>query len=466
MILIPVLAVALTVIVSAPLVCAPGAVHAAPEDALPRKGHAGIRVAPVPEDVRKAAGLAKGGGVLIAAVIPGSPAEAAGIRSDDILLTLDGRGVRDVDDVLNLMAAMKVGTTFEITLLRGGQRLGLDLVLQERPRDAGDGYDVLYHHVVSRGARIRTIVTRPHGAGPHPALFFIPGLGPMRIDEPLSASHPYFRILQEFARHGYVTVRVEKPGIGDSEGGPYVDMDFESELDVYRQALLATKQYDFVSADAVFVLGHSIGGVFAPVLISEIPVKGVAVYGTLAKTWTEYLLENTRRQATLAGGDPATIDAELRLLAIASQELVMDGKRPEDVVRARPELRGVLDKLLVPGGRLYGRAVRFWSQVARMNLPEYWAKTDAHVLAVWGRNDFISGEADHKLIAETVNRQHPGKAAYLVLEESDHAFRKTSSAEDSFRRWRLPNQEFNARIITTLEGWTEKVRLGHRGGPR
>lgn len=363
---------------------------AAQEEALPRRGYVGVRMAPVPEDVRKAAGLARGDGVLIAAVVPGSTADAAGIRPEDILLTLDGHRVRAIDDVLHRVAAMKAGRTFAVTLLRGGQRLPLDLVLQERPRDGGHVFDVLYHHVVSRGARIRTIVSRPRAAGRHPVLFFIPGLGAMRIDEPLSASHPYFRILHEFARHGYVTVRVEKPGIGDSEGGPYIDMDFESELDVYRQALLAVKQYDFVSADDVFVFGHSIGGVFAPVLISEIPVKGVAVYGTLAKTWTEYLLENTRRQAALAGRDSATVDAELRLLAIAAHELVTEGRQPDDVVRARPELRGVIDTLLAPKGRIYGRAVRFWAQVARTNLAAYWTKTDAHVLAIWGRNDFIS----------------------------------------------------------------------------
>jgi hypothetical protein len=44
--------------------------------------------------------------------------------------------------------------------------------------------------------------------------------------------------LNEFAKSDYVTVQVEKPGIGDSEGGPFADLDFATELDAYRQALL------------------------------------------------------------------------------------------------------------------------------------------------------------------------------------------------------------------------------------
>jgi hypothetical protein len=46
----------------------------------------------------------------------------------------------------------------------------------------------------------------------------------------------------------------------------------------------------------------------------------------------------------------------------------------------------------------------------------------------------------------------------LALDGSDHAFRKTTSVEDSFRRWNAPGTEFNPAIITTLTEWTEKVR--------
>ena len=45
----------------------------------------------------------------------------------------------------------------------------------------------------------------------------------------------------------------------------------------------------------MFIFGHSMGGVFGPILASEIPIRGIAVYGTVAKTWTEYCLENWRR---------------------------------------------------------------------------------------------------------------------------------------------------------------------------
>ena len=78
---------------------------------------------------------------------------------------------------------------------------------------------------------------------------------------------------------------------------------------------------------------------------------------------------------------------------------------------------------------------------------------------MWGRHDFIATEADHPFIAEIVNKIHLGKGTYVSLDDSDHAFRKTASLADSFKRWSAPGGEFNPSIIATLKGWIEKVQL-------
>lgn len=448
--------------VAVALLPARGSLFAGQQEALPRKGYLGVRLAPLSDEVRAREQLGRGSGVLIEAVIPDTTAADDGIKQADVLLAVDGRMVGRVADVMTAIAGMTAGQKFEVTVLRDGRRVVLPMTLKERPRDRGENFDVLYHHVVSGAARIRTIVTRPHAPGRHPVLFFIQGLGPATVDQPLSGPEPYSRILNEFAGSGYVTVRVEKPGIGDSEGGPFPDLDFQAELDAYRQALTEVRKYTFVDVDKVFIFGHSMGGVFGPIVASEIPVRGIAVYGTVSKTLMEYFLENWRRQAVLAGDDPARIDSMLRDLAAALHYLLTEQKRPEEILRARPDLRSTLAKL-APAGSVNGRSLRFWSQLATRNLPAYWAKGSADVLAIWGKNDFIATEADHPFIAEIVNKARPGKGTYLALEGSDHGFRKTVSLEDSFKRWQSPAGEFNQLIITTLKEWTAKVRTA-RGG--
>lgn len=81
-------------------------------------------------------------------------------------------------------------------------------------------------------------------------------------------------------------------------------------------------------------------------------------------------------------------------------------------------------------------------------------------MAIWGGADFIATEADHPFIVEIVNRARPGRGTYVVLEGSDHGFRKAASTRDSFTRWKSPGGEFNPEIITTPKQWTEKVRTG------
>lgn len=61
-----------------------------------------------------------------------------------------------------------------------------------------------------------------------------------------------------------MTLRIEKPGVGDSEGGPFAELDFTTELDIYRQALKQLKEQPEVDAEHVFIFGHSMGGAFGP----------------------------------------------------------------------------------------------------------------------------------------------------------------------------------------------------------
>ncbi len=61
---------------------------------LPRRAFFGIRMEPVTDDVQRVMNLPAVKGVLIQNVIPGSTAEAAGLKQGDVLLELDGREIK------------------------------------------------------------------------------------------------------------------------------------------------------------------------------------------------------------------------------------------------------------------------------------------------------------------------------------------------------------------------------------
>ena len=81
---------------------------------------------------RHAAGLAQESAVIVSSVEPEGPAERAGLRSGDIILSLDGRAVTGADDLIRLLAGEKIGRAIEIDTLRSGDRRTLSLVPAER----------------------------------------------------------------------------------------------------------------------------------------------------------------------------------------------------------------------------------------------------------------------------------------------------------------------------------------------
>ena len=63
----------------------------------------------------------------VASVMPGSPAEAAGIRQGDMILSLGGHAIHAPEDVLNASFYLTAGETVRISLMRGGDQKLLSL---------------------------------------------------------------------------------------------------------------------------------------------------------------------------------------------------------------------------------------------------------------------------------------------------------------------------------------------------
>lgn len=72
-------------------------------------------------------------GVLIASVMPGSPAAKAGIRPGDVLLAVDGKTLPDSSAMLNVIAAVAPGKAASVRLMRKGTTLEFNVMVGKRP---------------------------------------------------------------------------------------------------------------------------------------------------------------------------------------------------------------------------------------------------------------------------------------------------------------------------------------------
>jgi S1-C subfamily serine protease len=87
---------------------------------------------PIPRRLARAHQLATSSGVLAAAVEPGSPADAAGLREGDIILSLGGQRVGGVDDLHRILTADRIGVRSPMNVLRSSGRRQLTVVPAER----------------------------------------------------------------------------------------------------------------------------------------------------------------------------------------------------------------------------------------------------------------------------------------------------------------------------------------------
>jgi len=82
---------------------------------------------PLPPRARERLGSGRHGGIEVTEVASGSPAERAGLRAEDLIVSLGGEPVERVDDVQRLMTEEAIGRQLSATVLRGDQQLELEL---------------------------------------------------------------------------------------------------------------------------------------------------------------------------------------------------------------------------------------------------------------------------------------------------------------------------------------------------
>jgi serine protease Do len=96
-------------------------------------GSLGVQMAEVSLDQARNLGLSPIKGVLVNSVLPGQPAERGGIRSQDIILSVNENRVDSPRDVLRMIAGLEAGRIVTLTILRKGQTLQLSVPLGIKP---------------------------------------------------------------------------------------------------------------------------------------------------------------------------------------------------------------------------------------------------------------------------------------------------------------------------------------------
>jgi dienelactone hydrolase len=288
------------------------------------------------------------------------------------------------------------------------------------PLERLPGVEMIYAHVTNpRGVRQRAILSRPAGArGRAPAVLFVPWLSCDSIESPGRAAPGIDELLQKIAMEsGWALLRVDKPGVGDSEG-VCADTDLETEIDGSRAALAWLRAHPWIDPARIVVMGQSFSGAFLPMVAGDAPVAGYIVLNSWVRTWMERLMEFERLQAESSGLPPAEVSLRQRKLAEFYTLFLEQQKTPRQVIAERPDLASVWSD---EPEHQYGRSARFHQQLQRVNAAAGWTAVSAPTLVMWSDADLVMHRTDHERIVSMVNRNRAGAATLVVVPGADHA---------------------------------------------
>lgn len=403
-------------------------------------------------------------GIRIDSVIPNSTAAMLQLKKNDVLFSLNNTETRSMEAYLKAASSLRTGDKVSIAYLRNGKKMNASGKAVMRPYETSAETDIQYDWVGFEKGALRAITRKPKGKTNVPCILLIPGYGCGSIENYSSSYNG--KIMNEWLKNGFAVITIEKSGLGDSYGcQPCLEADLRTDVESYDAGYKYMENLPFADKSNLFIWGHSMGGVVAPEIAKRHNPKGVIVFGTVFRPWSEFLLEMHRVQKPLIDGLSYTeTESFVRKIQKVYYEFFVLKKTPAQLYE-NPEYKEIVaGELEYKEGNtnMWGRHWRFWQQIDSLNLAVSWENLNCPVLVLHGLSDYEScAPIEPQLVAQTVNSAHPGNGTLVQMEEVDHFMMKSRDYKDALANFR--NQEyakgnFNPRIAEETVKWLQKIK--------
>ncbi len=291
-------------------------------------------------------------------------------------------------------------------------------------------------------------LTLPRGPGPFPAAVLVTGSGPQNRDEELFGFRPFKVIAEHLARRGIATLRYDDRGVGGSSGSVAA----ATTSDFAEDALAAIARLDEdprIAEGRVGILGHSEGGVVAPLAASRSDrVAFLVLLAGTAVSGEEILYE---QGAAIARASDAPETAIVRQREI--QERMFGAlRRGEDLEPFRAELEEALKQAIAAAPEEERAAIsdidefvrtRVEAQLAQLSTPWFryfldydpapaLRRTHVPVLALFGELDLQVLPSQNREPMARALAANSG-ATIEVVPQANHLFQQaTTGSPDEY----------------------------------
>ncbi len=383
-------------------------------------------------------------GAVIKSIENNSPLENEGIKANDRILSVNHRNVIDQEDWSAIMYGIRSDQKTTIKVKRGQKLITKQIRLKPLDFEKNNGVKTIYGNIISDfGLMQRSIITIPDGNidKKHPAIILIQGLSCSSVEKYSGRSNNWVRLIKDLAeKSNMVLYRIEKPGVGDSEGD-CGKTDFKTELNGYETAIKDLKSKPYIDATKIIVYGNSMGSALAPYLANTFDLAGVISDGTFFKSWYEHMLEIERRILEIEGKSQEEIYDLMNTIYIPLYyEMLIKKRSFEEVLNSNPTYAQQHRQDL---NHMYGRPMSYYHQVQDFNFAKHWENIKVPVRMRWGTNDWIMTEHDNDMIIS-------------VLEKNDHQNHKLFKYKD-LDHWSTIHPNYSSSFNFKPGKWEDRI---------
>lgn len=371
-------------------------------------------------------------GLYLSEIVPDGTLSKMGVPAGTVLQKINTTTVTSMRDLGGAMSGIKSGDDLEISVFEAGKSKTYKGIAQGRPEEAHPNASVEYGAVQYEGNILRSLLYMPHGAVQPPVVYFLQGYTCQSIE--MRNNNPAKQLINQWIEEGYAVYLLEKPGMGDSESEtPCMDIDFNQELHAFSKGYEDLRRNTKIDSKNIFLFGHSMGGIIAPLLANQHSPAGIMVFGIVGKNWYDYMIDIYTEQPLIFGTSEAQVKEDAKYQLPFIEDMLVHKKTNEELIKSAvygKQLKADGTSAELANGYYIQRHYRYWQTLADVNVPGAWAKVKAPVLVMHGEYDIQAIHPKYgEMIVTNVNK-HGGKASFELFPKTEHAFLKYDSREE------------------------------------
>jgi uncharacterized protein len=311
------------------------------------------------------------------------------------------------------------------------------------------------------GNTLAGTLTIPSGKGPFPAVILVSGSGPQNRDEEIMGHKPFWVIADYLTRNGIAVLRYDDRGVGKSTGDFEKATSFDLSTDAEAVFEFLRKQKK-ISPQEVGIIGHSEGGMIAPMIASRNSAVSFIVLLAGPGIPIDQLLEIQVKKVSQAEGEKVSEhDLELSrkffqivkteqdlTVARKKMELEIDDFLSKHSVEENPEYKQLfasIDTYLNPWFRYF----------IQFNPKDYLSKTACRVLAINGEKDVqVTAPENLKAIEQILKENGNHSIEIHSIPNLNHLFQHTETGAVS--EYATLEETFSVEVLAIISAFILK----------